>query len=137
MTFKPEMIKDLHIGDLVKSAMLKYRVKQVAIAVKFGRKDSTVSRLIRQPDWYVKDLVAASEVIGVNLLKEIPVNIATTGVVTEPGELYIAKSKDLANCESELAEKKEMITVYKEQVKLLKDKLRTLEIELNRLRSAD
>jgi hypothetical protein len=137
MTFKPEMIKDLHIGDLVKSAMVKYRVKQVAIAVKFGRKDSTVSRLIRQPDWYVKDLVAASEVIGVNLLKEIPVNIATTGVVTEPGELYIAKSKDLAHCEAELLEKKEIVAVYKKQVRLLEDKMRTLEIELNRLRSAD
>jgi len=55
----------------------------------------------------------------------------------EPGELYMAQSKDLTRCESELAEKKEMITVYKEQVKLLKEKLRTLEIELNRLRSAD
>lgn len=137
MKFTPTMNTEIHLGNMVKAAMLRFKVKQIDLANKLGRKDSTVSRLIRQPDWYVKDLVAASEVIGVNLLKEIPVNIATTGVVTEPGELYIAKSKDLAHCEAELLEKKEIVAVYKKQVRLLEDKMRTLEIELNRLRSAD
>jgi len=137
MKFTPKMNTEIHLGNMVKAAMLRFKVKQIDLANKLGRKESTVSRLIRQADWYVKDLVVASEVIGINLLKDVPVDIATTGILMEPSELYVAQTKDLARCEAELLEKKEIVAVYKKQVRLLEDKMRTLEIELNRLRSAD
>jgi len=137
MKFTPEMNTEMHLGNMVKAAMLRFKVKQIDLATKLGRKESTVSRLIRQADWYVKDLVAASEVIGINLLKDVPVDIDTTGILMEPSEIYVAQTKDLARCEAELLEKKEIVAVYKKQVRLLEDKMRALEIELNRLRSAD
>lgn len=127
-----ENLSNIHVGHMVKAVIDARGMAYSHFAKHMQLHRSSTTQLLNRKDWYISQLLMASEVLQVNFFSHFSVPGNT---VQEPLAEYKATSADLRKCSEELAHAQKVNALLEENNAHLKKQLRDLQIENNRLRS--
>lgn len=127
-----ENLSNIHVGHMVKAVIDARGMAYAHFAKQMQLHRSSTTQLLNRKDWYISQLLTASEVLQVNFFS----NFYTPGnTLQEPLAEYRNASADLKKCESELLHCQKVAALLEENNAHLKKQLRDLQIENNKLRS--
>lgn len=128
-------VMEIHMGKLVKEILENRKIKQRIFLNVLGD-ESRVSKLMRTADWRLTDVSKASEALHYNLFAHF-VKGGKTDMLLEDSPLYVTKKqeKEIAVATSQINEQKDLLNMCRESNKLLQEKVRALQLELNKRQS--